>query len=109
MIELETYGGVQVIALNRPEVKNAFNSALYTAVCDALDEAARCDEVDVVILTGRGPYFSSGADLKSAEPPGEPTASMPVGRFMQVSGALRLRARGGRCHARRILPRARRR
>jgi enoyl-CoA hydratase/carnithine racemase len=49
--------------LNRPEVLNAFNEALYDATTDALLAAADDSEVAVVVLTGAGRAFSAGADL----------------------------------------------
>ena len=52
------------ITLNRPDVFNAFNDELSYAFQDALKEAARNEEVRVVVLTGAGKAFCSGQDLK---------------------------------------------
>lgn len=52
------------ITLNRPDVYNAFNDELSYALQDALKEAARNDDVRVVVLTGAGKAFCSGQDLK---------------------------------------------
>jgi len=56
--------GVRTITLNRPEARNAFNTALYSAAGAALDAADADDAVKVVILAGAGKGFSAGQDLK---------------------------------------------
>ena len=64
MAEVETQrdGGVMTITLNRPEVLNAFNSAMHEAFRAALEEA-QAAEVRAVILTGAGRGFCVGQDL----------------------------------------------
>jgi enoyl-CoA hydratase/carnithine racemase len=63
LVAAEDRGAVRVLTLDRPDVLNAFDSALYRATAAALD-AARADEgVHVVVLTGAGRAFSSGQDL----------------------------------------------
>lgn len=56
---------VLVITLNRPEARNAVNGAVSTAVGDALQQAQDDPEVRAVVLTGNGPSFCAGADLKA--------------------------------------------
>jgi enoyl-CoA hydratase/carnithine racemase len=55
--------GVRVVAFNRPEVRNAFDTALYFEATAALRQADADETVRAVVLTGRGGAFSSGADL----------------------------------------------
>jgi 2-(1,2-epoxy-1,2-dihydrophenyl)acetyl-CoA isomerase len=62
-VEITRDGAVQTITLNRPEVFNAFNRALHTALRDALKEA-RDPEVRAVVVTGAGKGFCAGQDLK---------------------------------------------
>jgi 2-(1,2-epoxy-1,2-dihydrophenyl)acetyl-CoA isomerase len=62
-VEVARDGAVQTITLNRPDVLNAFNRALHTALRAALKEA-RDPEVRAVVLTGAGRGFSAGQDLK---------------------------------------------
>jgi 2-(1,2-epoxy-1,2-dihydrophenyl)acetyl-CoA isomerase len=62
-VEVTRDGAVQTITLNRPEVLNAFNRALHTALRDALKEA-RDPDVRAVVITGAGRGFSAGQDLK---------------------------------------------
>ncbi len=56
-------GALAEIALNRPQVHNAFDGALVAALQSALDKAAADDLVRFVLLTGAGKSFSAGADL----------------------------------------------
>jgi 2-(1,2-epoxy-1,2-dihydrophenyl)acetyl-CoA isomerase len=56
-------GAVLTITLNRPDVFNAFNRDLHTALRDALEEAGD-DEIRAVVITGAGRGFCSGQDLK---------------------------------------------
>jgi enoyl-CoA hydratase/carnithine racemase len=63
MLRIEDRDGVRLIAFNRPEVLNAFNTALYEAAGDALTDAAADDGVSVVVLTGEGRAYSAGQDL----------------------------------------------
>ena len=63
-IEIEDEGGVRLIAFDRPEVRNAFDSAMYRAVDDALVDALDADRLHAVVLTGRGQAFTSGQDLR---------------------------------------------
>lgn len=58
--------GIFTITLNRPEVYNAFNEQLTTDLIDAFKEAAKNDEIRVVVITGAGKAFCSGQDLKDA-------------------------------------------
>jgi enoyl-CoA hydratase/carnithine racemase len=55
--------GVRLVAFNRPEVRNAFDTAMYLEVTDALRTADADEEVGAVVLTGRGSAFTSGQDL----------------------------------------------
>jgi enoyl-CoA hydratase/carnithine racemase len=63
MLRIEDRAGVRLIAFNRPEVLNAFDTALYEATGHALGDAASDDGVSVVVLTGEGRAFSAGQDL----------------------------------------------
>jgi enoyl-CoA hydratase len=54
---------VLIITLNRPEVRNAVNSALAEGVAAALNELDADDGLSVGILTGAGGFFSAGMDL----------------------------------------------
>jgi enoyl-CoA hydratase len=59
----ERRGNALLITLNRPQVRNAVDSALAAGVAGALDELDADDELAVGILTGAGGYFCAGMDL----------------------------------------------
>ncbi len=59
----ERRGGVLLITLNRPEVRNAVNGALAAGVAGALEQLDADETLSVGVLTGAGGYFSAGMDL----------------------------------------------
>jgi enoyl-CoA hydratase len=59
--------GVAVARLNRPQVLNAMNKQLWLDLQAALDDAREDDETKVVVITGEGRAFSTGADLKESK------------------------------------------
>jgi enoyl-CoA hydratase len=56
-------GPITRIVMNRPEYRNAQNSAMTYALDDAFYAAAADDEVKVIILAGEGKHFSAGHDI----------------------------------------------
>ena len=68
LVEVSDQGHVRTIRLNRPDKKNALSQELAWGVIEAVEEAARVDEVWVVALTGSGDAFCAGLDLSGAEP-----------------------------------------
>src|ERR687889_1282342 len=60
-------GAVALVTLNRPDKRNALNDALVEALKIALREADENDAVRVVVLTGAGADFCSGADLSALQ------------------------------------------
>lgn len=63
-LETERHGDVGVIALNRPEARNALAMGITIELRRALREAAEDKTMRALILTGRGGAFSAGADVK---------------------------------------------
>jgi len=61
--------GVLTVTLNRPEVKNALDTASQRRLGEILEEAARTPPVRVVVLTGAGRAFCSGGDVRSLGAP----------------------------------------
>lgn len=51
------------ITLNRPDKRNALDARIVSEVKDALRVSARDESVRIVLLTGAGKDFCSGADL----------------------------------------------
>lgn len=63
---VERTGNVLIITINRPEARNAINSAVSIGVGEALEEAQQDPDVRAVVLTGAGDKsFCAGADLKA--------------------------------------------
>ncbi|HET9566380.1 MAG TPA: enoyl-CoA hydratase-related protein [Mycobacterium sp.] len=58
---------VRTLTLDRPEVLNAFDEALYEATAAAIRAAAGDPDVAVVLLTGNGRAFSAGNDLNEMQ------------------------------------------
>jgi enoyl-CoA hydratase/carnithine racemase len=57
------HGAVRVLTMNRPEKRNALNTALTRALLEALRAADAAENVACVVLTGAGQGFCAGADL----------------------------------------------
>jgi len=68
----ERTGSVLRVTVNRPAKKNAMTSAMYNALADAFDEAAKDDDIHVVIWDAAGDSFSAGNDIEDflKNPPG---------------------------------------
>lgn len=65
-VDYRVEGGIARIAMNRPEKRNALNHALLDDLDSAFAAAEADDEVGVVVLSGNGPSFSAGYDLKGS-------------------------------------------
>jgi methylglutaconyl-CoA hydratase len=63
MLEVQGEGPVVTVALNRPEVRNAFNAEMITALTAVFAELASRPDLRAVVLRGNGPSFSAGADV----------------------------------------------
>jgi len=59
--------GVAIIRLNRPKVLNAMNKQLWLDMQAALDDVSKDEQIKVVVITGLGRAFSTGADLKESK------------------------------------------
>jgi len=59
--------GIALIRLNRPEKRNALSSQLRHELVECLHELEADESVRVAILTGEGPSFCGGFDLKEFE------------------------------------------
>src|SRR3979490_599586 len=62
-IKVEVEGGVGWIRLNRPEKMNAIGMLTRGQLGEAIKQAERDDAIRVVVLTGSGRAFCSGADV----------------------------------------------
>lgn len=60
---VERAGGVVTVTLDRPAKKNAINGAMWGELSEVFDEVARNFDDRVLVITGSGDGFCSGADL----------------------------------------------
>lgn len=68
--------GVEILVLKHPPV-NALSTALLAELGTALDALDQATGTRAIVLTGDGPYFSAGADLKEI-------ATLGLDRAMEV-------------------------
>ncbi len=70
---LEVSDHVATLSLNRPEKRNALSLDLLEVLHAKADELASMEDVSSVVLTGAGPTFCAGMDLKAVlKEPGAP-------------------------------------
>jgi len=81
---LEARDRVLIVTMNRPEARNAINSALGRALVAAMRRLDEDDALSVGVLTGAGKGFSAGMDLKAFASEGPPEG---FGEFLQLGSA----------------------
>lgn len=62
-IDITMYERVATVTLNRPAVRNAFNSATIAELTLAFDELGQDEDVRAIVLAANGAAFCAGADL----------------------------------------------
>jgi enoyl-CoA hydratase len=65
----ELIGTTFVVAINRPEVRNAVNGAVAHALAEAFRTFEENDDTKVAVLAGEGGTFCAGADLRAIGTP----------------------------------------
>src|SRR3954462_9047551 len=55
--------GVLSVALNRPDIRNAFNEVMIAELTRVCEVEAVKPAVRLIVLSGEGPVFSAGGDL----------------------------------------------
>jgi methylglutaconyl-CoA hydratase len=78
LVRREVAAAVARLTLDSPHNRNALSSALLTQLLDALDAALADPAVRVIVLSGAGPVFCSGADLKEQREYNERGEASPV-------------------------------
>ncbi len=88
----EDHDGVATLTLNRPRARNAFTVALMEALDSTLAAIAADPAIGVVVISGAGPAFCAGHDLRELRANPTPDAYRGVfdlsGRMMQRIVAL---------------------
>ena len=67
LVKAWTEGQVSHVSLNRPEKHNAKNLALSDQLHVAVQAADADDATRVIVISGQGPSFSSGHDVKEVD------------------------------------------
>src|SRR5437764_5106678 len=83
-IKVEAEGGVGWIRFNRPAKMNAIGALTRRQLADAIKQAERDDAVRVVVLTGSGRAFSSGADVTEMVQDGGMRTPEDVGNVLRT-------------------------
>lgn len=63
LVTLTVSNRIATITINRPEASNALNEAVLTELEALVTKAQEDDNVDIIVLKGRGKDFVAGADL----------------------------------------------
>lgn len=63
LVRVETHGPLALVALNRPEKRNALDPEMLRQLHRRLSELSQDPSVHVLILYGEGPGFCAGADV----------------------------------------------
>ena len=63
-VKVEKDQGIAWVILNRPEKRNAMNPQLHYDMLEALTELEVDKDSKVVVITGAGPSWCAGQDLR---------------------------------------------
>lgn len=89
-LDFEKKDRIGILSFNRPEVLNALNTQVLEEVSSTLTWLEARDDLDVLVITGRGKAFIAGADIKEMhdKTPEEARkfAGMGHGVFKQLEG-----------------------
>ena len=79
---------VTLLSLNRPKQHNALSKALLETLAASVEECWHDSSVRVVMITGNGPSFCAGADLKERAQMPEDQVSRFVSKIRSTFGML---------------------
>jgi enoyl-CoA hydratase len=65
IVNCETEDLVEIVTINRPEVRNAIDRPAAEALAEAFRRFDADDSLGVAVLTGANGIFCAGADLKA--------------------------------------------
>jgi 2-(1,2-epoxy-1,2-dihydrophenyl)acetyl-CoA isomerase len=81
---VERQGGVVTVTMNRPERKNAASAVMLLELPAIFEEIEANAEDRVMVLTGAGGAFCSGADLADPKGPAMDTSRSPLARMRRL-------------------------
>ena len=67
-LKIEKAGKLATVTLNQPETGNRIEHRFHVELQDIWADLARDPDVNVILLTGSGNYFSVGGNVRSEEP-----------------------------------------
>jgi 2-(1,2-epoxy-1,2-dihydrophenyl)acetyl-CoA isomerase len=82
-VRVQVHDGVGLIQLNRPEKMNAIGALTRKQLGEAIKQAERDESVRVVVLTGSGRAFCSGADVTEMARDGGMRSPEDVGNVLR--------------------------
>jgi enoyl-CoA hydratase len=80
-VTFERQGHIAVFTINRPEARNAVNGAVAKGFDEGLDTFENDPDLWVGVVTGAGPVFCAGADLKEIAAGNQNTLATARGGF----------------------------
>jgi len=83
-VTFQNEGGIGVISINRIERRNAFTYDMGEELIELLDHLSKDESVHVVIVTGKGDYFSAGVDLNQGR--SQPLQFVQGSNYISIGG-----------------------
>lgn len=83
-VRVERDGALLAITLARPERRNAITVAMYSALVEAIEEAAGDGSIRVISLSGEGQDFAAGNDLADFLDSDPRDGDIPVWRLLRA-------------------------
>lgn len=93
-VELEVRDGIAHLTLNRPDESNGIDDRLARDLLAATTAVERDPSVRVVLLSGRGPRFCGGGDLKSFATAGDGLPALARTMLPALHSAIAMLVRG---------------
>ena len=90
-LRVERDDGVVTLTIERPERKNAITNEMWRGLVEIFDDLATRRDDRVLVITGAGDAFCSGADLSAAADGGAPTGAGASVASMRIVGRAALR------------------
>ncbi|MGG3988784.1 enoyl-CoA hydratase [Bacillus smithii] len=88
MVRWEHREKIAIIILNRPEAANALSKQLLSELKQLLQTVKGQNDIQTVIITGSGPFFCAGADLKERKGMDEEEVKQAVQQIRSIINEL---------------------
>jgi 2-(1,2-epoxy-1,2-dihydrophenyl)acetyl-CoA isomerase len=77
LVHCERHGAVALIAIDRPERRNALNVPLIRKLLELVKQANADPDIRAIVLTAQGATYSAGADIKAPPEPKDERGRRP--------------------------------